>query len=131
MDCEFCGGRDRRSSQGALTLIKQVLKLLSMTANVFLAIADPTRRRLLDLLARGDSDVSTLAARFKCSLPAVSQHLRKLRDARLVTVKAQGNRRLYRLRARPLKTVHDWTTAYEAFWAGKLRALAEHLEKNP
>jgi len=102
-----------------------------MTADVFMAIADPTRRRLLDLLARGDRDVGTLAARFNCSLPAVSQHLKKLRDARLVTVTAAGNRRLYRLRARPLKTVFDWTTAYEAFWAAKLHALAEHLEKNP
>jgi DNA-binding transcriptional ArsR family regulator len=102
-----------------------------MSADVFMAIADPTRRRLLDLLARGDSDVGTLAGRFNCSLPAVSQHLKKLRDAKLVTVKAEGNRRLYRLRASPLKAVHDWTTAYQAFWTAKLDALAAHLEKNP
>ncbi len=102
-----------------------------MNADVFAAIADPTRRRLLDLLARGDSDVGTLAARFNCSLPAVSQHLKKLRNARLVTVKSMGNRRLYRLRAAPLRAVHDWTAGYSAFWAARLDALAAHLEKNP
>lgn len=96
---------------------------------VFHAVADPTRRGLLDRLARGESQVNALAAPFCMSRPAVSQHLRVLRDAGLVTVKRRGRERLYRLEARRLREVYDWVSHYERFWKEKLKALGDFLER--
>lgn len=75
---------------------------------VFRAIADPTRRRLLEALAEGPLSVSRLAAAFPVSRPAVSKHLRLLREAGLVTEDRDGRRRLYRLRPRVLAVVRSW-----------------------
>jgi DNA-binding transcriptional ArsR family regulator len=99
--------------------------------DVFYAIADPTRRRLLDLLAQRSQPVSGLARRFRVSLSAVSQHLRLLRDADLVQVERVGRQRWYRLNAKPLERVSDWVADYERFWRQKLDALGEHLRNNP
>lgn len=98
-------------------------------ADVFHAVADPTRRRLLDRLARGESHVNALAQPFRMSRPAVSQHLRILRDAGLVQVRRRGRERLYRLEARRLREVYDWVTHYERFWKQKLAALSEYLDR--
>jgi DNA-binding transcriptional ArsR family regulator len=99
--------------------------------DVFFAVADPTRRRLLDLLGLGDQHVNTLAGKFDITLSAVSQHLRLLREAGLVTVERSGRERWYRLNAKPLEEVADWVGHYERFWAEKLDALGKHLEDNP
>jgi DNA-binding transcriptional ArsR family regulator len=99
--------------------------------DVFSAIADPTRRRLLDLLAGGAQPVNQLAERFRVSLSAVSQQLRLLREADLVAVQRVGRQRWYRLNALPLARVAAWVATYERFWREKLDALEEHLRDNP
>src|SRR5436305_2078361 len=99
------------------------------TSDVFAAIADPTRRGLLDLLGRGDRTVLALAAHFAMTLSAVSQHLRLLREAGLVSVRKLGRERVYRLNPAPLKAVADWVAFYERFWDEKLDALGRHLDE--
>lgn len=97
-----------------------------------MAIADPTRRRLLDRLGReGEQSVLRLARRFDMTLSAVSQHLRLLREAGLVAVRPVGRERLYRLTPGPLRRIADWVAFYERFWRDKLDALGKHLEENP
>jgi DNA-binding transcriptional ArsR family regulator len=96
---------------------------------VFYAVADPTRRRLLDRLARGESHVNALAVPFRMSRPAVSQHLRILRDAGLVAVRRSGRERLYRLEAARLRDVYDWVAHYQRFWKEKLKSLGDFLDR--
>lgn len=100
-------------------------------ADAFAAIADPTRRRLLDSLCRGEHTVLSLARPFRMTLSAVSQHLRLLRQAGLVKVRKDGRERYYWLNPRPLRPVADWIGHYEKFWRDKLEALCEHLDRNP
>jgi DNA-binding transcriptional ArsR family regulator len=95
----------------------------------FRAIADPTRRAVLDLLSERDRKVNDLVARFRMTQPAMSQHLRVLRRAGLVTQRRAGRERIYRIRPAPLKPVADWVTSYERFWKRKLRTLGEFLER--
>ncbi len=97
--------------------------------SVFHAIADPTRRALLDLLGEGERSVKGLAAPFAMTRPAVSQHLRVLRRAGLVTERKVGRERHYRLRAAPLREVRDWVGQYERFWRDRLGALSEYLDE--
>jgi len=105
---------------------------MSMAASqVFAAISDPTRRELLDLLAEREYAVNDLVSRFEVSQPAVSHHLRILREAGLVKKRQAGRQRLYRLEARPLREVYDWVAHYERFWTEKLDALGEHLRRIP
>jgi len=101
------------------------------TADVFRAIADPTRRGLLDRLLIGEQPMTHLASSFEMSLPAVSQHLRVLRQVGLVSEHRAGRQRLYRVNAGPLREVADWVAHYEQFWNGKLDALERHLKENP
>ena len=107
--------------------MKPKLKLLS-SRDVFAALGDPTRRRVLDLLAHGELPVRRIAAPFAMTRPAISQHLRILLDARLVHVRRDGREHYYRLHARPLQRVHDWISHYERFWKGKLKALGSFLD---
>lgn len=100
------------------------------TTDVFTAIADPTRRGLLDLLGRGERTVLALASHFAMTLSAVSQHLRRLRDAGLVRVRRDGRERVYRLNPGPLKAVADWVAFYERFWDARLDALGRHLDED-
>lgn len=99
----------------------------STTVDVFGALADPTRRRLLELVAAGDQTVTSLAAPFAMTRPAISQHLRILREAGLVTERKRGRERYYRLRAAPLREVSTWIQQYEGFWQERLAALGEEL----
>jgi DNA-binding transcriptional ArsR family regulator len=96
--------------------------------DVFAAVGDPTRRRVLDLLRRGELPVRRIAAPFAVTRPAISQHLRILLRARLVEVRRDGRERYYCLRARPLRQIHDWVGHYERFWRGKLAALGDFLD---
>jgi DNA-binding transcriptional ArsR family regulator len=98
-------------------------------ADVFYAIADPTRRALLDLLAQGEEPVNSLAERFAMTRPAISQHLAILLRTRLVHVRRVGRERRYRLRPKPLEQIYNWVALYERFWTRKLEALGEHLRK--
>jgi DNA-binding transcriptional ArsR family regulator len=101
------------------------------STDIFQAIADPTRRALLDRLRDGEQPVKQLAEPFNMSLPAISQHLQILCEAGLVEVRKAGRQRLYRLNPEPLKEVSDWITHYEQFWQEKLDALGKYLEENP
>jgi len=98
-------------------------------ADVFSAIGEPTRRRLLDLLGTGEQPVNRLAQPFRMTRPAISQHLRVLRHAGLVTVRCVGRERRYRLRAKPLEEVYDWVAHYQRFWRKKLKALGKYLDQ--
>ncbi|MFH7026528.1 MAG: metalloregulator ArsR/SmtB family transcription factor [Heteroscytonema crispum UTEX LB 1556] len=100
------------------------------SADIFQAIADPTRRALLDRLSTGEQPVKQLAEPFAMSLPAISQHLRILCEAGLVQMRSSGRQRLYRLNPEPLKQVSDWIAHYEHFWQQKLEALGNYLEED-
>jgi DNA-binding transcriptional ArsR family regulator len=97
--------------------------------DVFDAIASPVRREILDLLRQGDRPVHDLAASFAMTRPAVSQHLRVLRAAGLVSEQRVGRERRYRLEARPLRAVLDWAAHYERFWQHHARLLSELLDE--
>lgn len=96
---------------------------------VFAAISHPARRRILDLLATDDRPVKTIAEQFAMSRPAISQHLRVLLDAGLVTEKRRGRERQYRLAPQPLRSVSDWVSHYERFWDDRLLRLRQHLQE--
>lgn len=95
----------------------------------FRAVADPSRRAILDLLAQGEQAVKDLLCHFSFSQPALSKHLRVLREAGLVTVQAVGRERRYALDARGLRSVAEWVDHYRRFWDDKLDALGELLDE--
>jgi DNA-binding transcriptional ArsR family regulator len=98
-------------------------------ADVFAALASPVRRELLGLLRERDGlPVAALAAHFDMRRPSVSEHLKVLREAGLVSERRAGRQRLYRLEAAPLLEVSQWLTPYERFWRGKLSNLRELLD---
>jgi DNA-binding transcriptional ArsR family regulator len=99
------------------------------TWDVYKAIADPNRRIVLDVLARGEQSVNTILLRVDLTQPALSQHLKVLRDVGLVRQRRHGRERIYALNPKPLKEVSDWLKHYEDFWQKKMSALGEHLEK--
>lgn len=93
------------------------------------ALADPTRRRILELLLEGEVSAGELAESFPVSRPAVSRHLRLLRETGLVSVREEGQRRLYALDARPLAELDAWLTPYRHLWARRLDALDTELRR--
>ena len=95
----------------------------------FEAVAEPTRRAILDLLRGGELPAGDLVEATGLSQPGVSKHLRMLREAGLVSVRPDGQRRLYRLEAGELAALDDWIKPFRAFWANKLDALEAHLER--
>jgi DNA-binding transcriptional ArsR family regulator len=97
--------------------------------DVFRAIADPTRRAILDRLRAGPSPVNALAADFRQSRPAISKHLRVLRQARLVSERKAGRERRYALAPQPLQQVAGWIEGYRAFWLSSLDNLKRYLEE--
>lgn len=96
--------------------------------DVFHAVADPTRRAILDRLRTGDAPVNDLAAGFHMTRPAISKHLRVLREADLVTERRDGRNRVYSLQPAPLRDVVAWIDAYRSFWETHLMNLKRHLE---
>ena len=97
---------------------------------VFRAIADPTRREILRLLRHDHHTVGDLAANFRASRPAISKHLRLLREAGLVVTHKHGTSHICGLNARPLRAVNDWLQDYHALWSASLRNLKTYIE-NP
>src|SRR5918997_7067654 len=96
----------------------------------FAVLAEPSRRDILDLLRDGERTVSELVERLDLSQPGVSKHLRVLRDAGLVEVRADAQRRYYRLRPEPLAEIDDWLAPYRRLWTRSLDDLERHLEAN-
>lgn len=94
----------------------------------FEAIAEPNRRRLLELLREGERPAGDLVDATGLSQPGVSKHLKLLREAGLVSVRPDGQRRLYRLEADQLAPLDDWLKPFRQFWADRLDALEQHLE---
>ena len=95
----------------------------------FEAIAEPNRRQILDILRCGERPAGELVEATGLSQPGVSKHLKLLREAGLVSVRPDGQRRLYRLEAGELAELDAWLAPFRAFWAGRLDALGDHLEK--
>lgn len=100
--------------------------------DVFAALANPVRRRILELLAEAPRNAGAIAAGIEgLSRPAVSEHLGVLRRAALVQEEARGRERHYRLAAAPLADVDAWLRPFERYWRQRLTALADHLEETP
>ena len=97
--------------------------------NGLTALADPTRQRIVQMLANGALSSGDIASRFEVSAPAVSQHLKILREAKLVTARAQAQKRIYELDREGVSEVADWVNDLRKFWAGKLDALEAELKK--
>jgi DNA-binding transcriptional ArsR family regulator len=97
-------------------------------AATFEVLAEPSRRRILDLLRLGELTVGDLVDAIEISQPAVSKHLRILRQAGLVESRADAQRRIYRVRAEPLRAIDEWLAPYRQMWATSLSALERHLE---
>jgi DNA-binding transcriptional ArsR family regulator len=97
--------------------------------SAFAALADPTRRTIVELLSEGERSAGELAAEFETSRPAVSRHLRVLREHGLVSAREHGRRRLYALEPAPLAELDDWLSHYRAFWTNRLDALDVELER--
>jgi DNA-binding transcriptional ArsR family regulator len=98
-----------------------------MLVDVFEVLAEPSRRRILDLLLEDERPVGELVHELGLSQPAVSKHLKVLRDAGLVEARVDGQRRVYRLRADPLLEIEEWLRPYRAAWRDRLDALERHL----
>jgi DNA-binding transcriptional ArsR family regulator len=96
--------------------------------NAFATLADPNRRRILDLLRERERPVGELVHALSVSQPAVSKHLRVLREAGVVEVRVDAQRRLYRVRAEPLREIDAWLEPYRAMWSERLDALDRHLQ---
>ena len=97
--------------------------------DVLSALAEPTRRRIVDELRLRECSVGDLAARLRMSQPAVSKHLRVLREADLVASRVDKQHRRYRLRPERLAEIDAWLAPYRRFWAGRLDALQAHLDQ--
>lgn len=92
------------------------------------AVGDPTRRAILDRLRQGELTAGGLAEAFPISRPAVSRHLRVLREARLLEARQEGRQRIYRLDPKPLAAMDAWLTSYRVFWAARLQDLKSFAE---
>jgi DNA-binding transcriptional ArsR family regulator len=96
--------------------------------SAFAVLAEPHRRQILDLLLEQERPVGALVDATLLSQPAVSKHLRVLRDAGLVDVRTDAQRRIYRVRGEPLRDIDEWLEPYRRLWASALDALERHLD---
>src|SRR5215211_162057 len=97
----------------------------------FAVLAEPSRRTILDVLRGGERPVGELVEHLGLSQPAVSKHLRVLREAGLVEVRSDAQRRLYRIRPEPLAEIDEWLEPFRELWTRSLDALGHHLEEIP
>jgi DNA-binding transcriptional ArsR family regulator len=97
--------------------------------STFDVLAEPTRRRILDLLREAERPVNDLVTSLSVSQPGVSKHLRVLREAGLVEARVEAQRRVYRVRPEPLAEIDVWLAPYRRLWAQRLDALEQHLDE--
>jgi len=97
----------------------------------FAALSDPTRRRIVELLSRGERSAGEIVAEFEMSAPAISQHLRTLREAGLVRVRVDAQRRIYALERAALDEIDAWLAEVRRFWSKRLDALERELRRKP
>lgn len=97
----------------------------------FAALADPTRRRIVEILATGEKDAGTIASKFSISKPAISRHLGVLRGSGIVEMRQDAQRRIYSIRPEGLMTVEQWLRKYHALWSDRLDSLETALKENP
>ncbi len=97
--------------------------------NALEALADPTRRRIVELLGEREHSAGEIASHFATSRPGISRHLRVLRDAGLVTVREEAQRRLYSLDPAPLAELDDWLSRYRRYWTNRLDALDTEIRR--
>jgi DNA-binding transcriptional ArsR family regulator len=100
-----------------------VMARAATTADAFNAVAEPRRRRILDVLAGGERPVNDLVSELGLAQPQVSKHLRVLREVGAVDVREDGRQRLYRLNGSALKPIHDWVKTYERSWSERFDEL--------
>ena len=98
-----------------------------MRRDVFQAIADPTRREIIHLLAQESLNLNAVADRFDISRPAISKHIKILTECGLITIHPQGRERLCEARLKTLNEVSDWVSQYRKFWEGKLDSLEMYM----
>ncbi|WP_225726660.1 MULTISPECIES: helix-turn-helix transcriptional regulator [unclassified Nocardia] len=103
----------------------------SSTDLVFGALANPTRREILDLLLDGEQSVQDIAERFDMARPSVSEHLKVLRDCGLVGEEKRGRHRFYRVEPQPLHDLQSWLAPFERFWRDRMRTLGTVLDAMP
>lgn len=96
--------------------------------DTYQALADDTRRSIIEMLARGELNAGSIADAFAVSRPAISRHLRVLRESGLVSARGERQQRLYRLEPGPLAEVQQWTARYSTFWSDRLDRLADQVE---
>lgn len=101
---------------------------MGVPVDAFAVLAEPTRRRILDRLRRAESSVGELVDALAVSQPAVSKHLKVLREAGFVSCRVAAQQRIYRVEARPLRTVDEWLEPYRRLWSHHLDALTRHLD---
>jgi DNA-binding transcriptional ArsR family regulator len=112
----------------ALIYASSYVRVVIATATLE-AIAEPTRLRILEAVRTGERSVGELVGELGMNQPGVSRHLKVLRDAGLVTVRSDAQRRLYRLRSEPLRDLDEWLEPYRAEWSARLDALGRHLAR--
>jgi DNA-binding transcriptional ArsR family regulator len=100
-----------------------------MRRDVFQAIADPTRRQIINMLAGERLNLNAVADKFDISRPAISKHIKILTECGLITIKQQGRERYCQANLKNLELVASWTNQYRAFWTSKLDALEDFLDK--
>ena len=111
-------------------MTKNAASFVPKPNDVFRCLADPSRRKMLTLLTRGDLPLNRITARFDMSRPAVIKHLRVLRSANLVVVRRRGRERIHHLNAAPLRAVEDWLSRFEMFWENSLQKLKRQVESD-
>ncbi len=101
---------------------------MEIRRDVFQAIADPTRRKIIDLLANQSLNLNAISENFNMSRQAVSLHIKILQECNLIAIKQQGRQRICEAKLEKLNEVHDWTAQYSIFWTKKLQALKHIVE---
>ncbi len=99
-----------------------------MPVDAFAVLAEPTRRRILDLLRQSDTSVGTLVEALAVSQPTMSKHLKVLREAGFVSCRTAAQQRIYRIEPRPFQALDDWLEPYRRLWSTHLDALERHLD---
>ena len=101
-----------------------------MRRDIFQAIADPTRREIINLIAHQSLNLNSIADNFSVSRPAISKHIKILTECGIVTIRQEGREHYCQADMRKFKEVADWVEQYRVFWTGKLNALGKFLEED-